>query len=65
MAAAAVVVATGEQRERWTGEGRLDSGGDGHGLTTLECMLSSHVANKSAAVAVTVRGNIPLFFSYF
>ena len=55
MAAAAVVVATGEQRECWTGEGRLDSGGDGHGLTTLEC--------RSAAVAV--RGNIPLFFSYF
>jgi len=56
LAAAAVVVATGEQRECWTGEGRrLDSGGDGHGLTTLEC--------RSAAVAV--RGNIPLFFSYF
>ena len=55
VAAVAVVVATGEQRECWTGEGRLDSGGDGHGLTTLEC--------RSAAVAV--RGNIPLFFSYF
>jgi len=43
VAAAAVVVATDEQRECWTGGGRLDSGGDGHGLTTLEC--------RSAAVA--------------